>query len=223
MVGFIDKTVSSFTGSKYSQAYRDFQKETQGGGMKFGESRKITGQTFAPNFGATEEREALGVFRDDQGRILKQGGILNKRGKLDNRFVVDFEQESYRRLLEAQTKQAEYDANNPNRFIEEYRQILGANRDNDLALMNQRSANDLVSQEKMYERMGLLARQQAESWLNTNKQLADQSFGFRSRESAQQAAQEKDLQLSQIRENEGVESRRRSSERSAALGAYKNL
>lgn len=185
-------------------------------------SKKVTAQSFAPG-PEIAEREALGVFRDDQDRILKQGGILNKQGKLDKRYVVDYEQEAYRRLLEAQTKQAEYDAANPNRFIEEYRQILSANRDNDLALMNQRSANDLTAQDRMYERMGILAKQQAESWLSTNKQLADQAFGYRSRESAQQAAQEKDLQLSQIRENEGVESRRRSSERSAALGAFKKL
>jgi hypothetical protein len=184
--------------------------------------KRIAGQSFAPG-PEIAEREAMGVFRNAEGQVVKEGGILNKQNKLDKRYVVDYEQEAYRRLLEAQTKQAEYDAANPNRFIEEYRQILGANRDNDLALMNQRATNDDAAQGKMYERMGLLARQQAESWLNTNKALADQSFGYRSRESTQQAEQEKDLQLSQIRENEGVESRRRSSERSSALGAYKTL
>lgn len=191
-------------------------------GLGMGGTKSI-GQSFLRDPKESEGREELGVFRDAEGRVLRQGGVLNKRGQLDSKYVVDYEQEAYRRLLDAQAKSAEYEAANPNRFIEEYKQILTANRDNDLALMNQRATNDDVAQGKMYERMGLLARQQAESWLNTNKALADQSFGYRSRESAQQAEQEKDLQLSQIRENEGVESRRRTSERSSALGAYKTL
>ena len=185
-------------------------------------NNKLITQSFVP-LPQMAEREEMGVFRNAEGQVVRQGGITNNKGQLKNTFVVDYEKEAYRRLLEAQTKQAEYEANNPNRFIQEYREILSANRDNDLALMNQRATNDDVAQGKMYERMGILAKQQAESWLTTNKQLADQAFGYRSRESAQQAEQEKDLQLSQIRENEGVESRRRSSERSSALGAYKNL
>jgi len=132
------------------------------------------------------------------------------------------EQERYLELLDVQIASAKRESD-PDALINQYKAILSANRDNELALMNQRASNDLTAQEKMYERMGALAREQAQSWLNTNRQLASDSFGFRSQESKQQYEQEKDMQMSTIRENEGVESRRRDSERNSALAAFKRL
>jgi len=132
------------------------------------------------------------------------------------------EQERYLELLDVQIAGAKRQ-NNPNAVINDYKKILSANQGYELALMNQRSRNDLRSQERMYERMGRLAKEQAQSWLNTNRQLASDSFGFRSKESEQQYQQEKDMQMSTIRENEGVESRRRESERNSALAAFRRL
>jgi len=132
------------------------------------------------------------------------------------------ERKKYNELLDIQIASAKRESD-PNALINQYKAILGANRDNELAFMNQRASNDLTAQEKMYERMGALAREQAQSWLNTNRQLASDSFGFRSQESKQQYEQEKDMQMSTIRENEGVESRRRDSERNSALAAFKRL
>jgi hypothetical protein len=136
-----------------------------------------------------------------------------------------FEQEERNRALNLYDIQIESAklANDPQRTIEQYKQMLAANRDNELALMNQRAANDASSQDKMYERMGALAREQAQSWLSTNKALADQAYSFRSSESRQQYEQDKDMQMSSIRENEGVETRRRDSERNSALTAFKRL
>lgn len=149
------------------------------------------------------------------------GSVTRVSGALDSSGAQ--QRDTYQKILNAQAKQAEYDANNPNRYIDEYKQILNANRENDLAIMNQQNSNEIASQDRMYERMGALAKQQAESWLQNNKALAEQSFGYRSKESTQQYEQDKDIQLSTIRENEGVELRRRNSERSSALSAYKRL
>ncbi len=132
------------------------------------------------------------------------------------------ERSRYLELLDTQIASAKQ-SNDPQRTIDQYKQMLAANRDNELALMNQRAANDASSQDKMYERMGALAREQAQSWLSTNKALADQAYSFRSGESRQQYEQDKDMQMSSIRENEGVETRRRDSERNSALASFKRL
>ena len=174
-------------------------------------------------------RETLGV-RDPQSKKTKERernyGVLLQTPdstKKETAYRQELaEQQRYLELLDVQIASAKRESD-PNALINQYKAILSANRDNELALMNQRASNDLTAQEKMYERMGALAREQAQSWLNTNRQLASDSFGFRSQESKQQYEQEKAMQMSAIRENEGVESRRRDSERNSALAAFKRL
>jgi len=125
--------------------------------------------------------------------------------------------------------------------IEQYRELLNSNQVYDTSRMQQQQENELSLMNKQFENMRGLAQQSAEDWLKNNSKLMSESSVYRSKESDQQYRQDRQMQTDKldsdkvmqgrqfkqemdvIRENDSVNTRRRNSERSSAIDAYRRF
>jgi len=125
--------------------------------------------------------------------------------------------------------------------LDTYREMLNTNHQNDLARQRQGQEIEMSLMNNQYNNMAALAREQAQDWLNNNSRLMSESSVYRSRESDQQYRQDKSMQqerlgsdqLMQKRQfgqekeiidrNEAVDTRRRNSDRLAAIDAYRRF
>lgn len=125
--------------------------------------------------------------------------------------------------------------------IDQYRELLNSNQAYDTSRLQKQQENELALMNRQFENMRGLAQQSAADWLNNNSKLMAESSVYRSRESDQQYRQDRQMQsdklgsdqlmqgrqfkqeMDVIRENDTIDTRRRNSDRAAAIDAYRRF